>query len=163
MRFDFLRLRTATKQFLQLYRLMLLYLHLYYLCTPVWNRIAPHLAVDIFLGTAFIDWFIRGVFPAESKSSTLRFPTICNSSAQAPEHQSQRCRRKCHGKESRKSRSCRERKIYSSCGTPSCLEAKKEVLCSLLDEFKCYTDHQTKDIANDSSIYMTRLHSSKGV
>lgn len=58
-----LRLRTATKQPPQIKGLIVLRLRLRDPRTRVWFGVAPKLAVNILLGTAFIGRFIRGIFP----------------------------------------------------------------------------------------------------
>lgn len=60
-------LQTATKQPLSMDGFILLNLRLGDLNTRIWFGVAPHLALDIFLGTAFIDRFIRSIFPSERK------------------------------------------------------------------------------------------------
>lgn len=82
-RHDFLRLRIATRKPIQLNGWILLYLCLGDKCTLLWFGIARFLAVDIFLGTAFMDRIIRENVPIWMKRCSLKFPAHCNCSTKA--------------------------------------------------------------------------------
>lgn len=64
---SFTSLRTATKQLLTLDSFILLNLRLSGLQTRAWCGVAPLFAVNLLLGTPFIDSCIRGIFPSERK------------------------------------------------------------------------------------------------
>lgn len=61
------RLRTATKQQLQIEGIVLLHLRLGDLYTWVWFSIESELIVNMVLVTAFIDILIRGIFSSKGK------------------------------------------------------------------------------------------------
>lgn len=64
---DLPRFRTATKEPIHLQGTILLHHQIGNLNTRVWFSIFPNLAVDLLLGTSFVDRFIRGIFPGERK------------------------------------------------------------------------------------------------
>lgn len=66
-RHDLPRLCTAQGRPLRLDGLIILYLCLGDFCILVWFRIASHLALDILLGTVFIDRSMFKIFPIERK------------------------------------------------------------------------------------------------
>lgn len=61
------KLRTATKQLVQVEGRILFYVRFESIHTKVWFGIVPSLAVEMLLDTSFIDIFTRGIFPFERK------------------------------------------------------------------------------------------------
>lgn len=61
------KLRTTTRLHMKLGRLIPLHLRICDFCTRVWFGFAPHFAMNIIIGTAFVDLFIHEIFAAERK------------------------------------------------------------------------------------------------
>lgn len=64
---DLSKLLTATMEPVRLHETILLHLRIGDLTARVWSGIVPILAVDVLLGTSFIDLFVRSNFPSERK------------------------------------------------------------------------------------------------
>lgn len=153
-RHDLQRLRTATKNRLSLDGSMLLHLHLDKLCTRVWFSIALHLAVDILLGTTFIDWFMSGIYPAGRKVVPRNSQSVAivawkprNTKVDVVDASTMGV------KDAEQVVDDKKRKLYNSCGMLSRLKPIYATLCFSQDEVEQSPDHQTRDTAIKSSMY----------